>query len=89
MFRIKYASKFVRQFKKLPVELQENYAVKEDILKGDPFDVRLRTHKLQGKLRKYWAISLTDKYRVIFGFEGKKLVVMLAIGDHGIYEKVL
>ena len=89
MFQIEYANKFIRRFKKLPKDIQEKYAKKEDILRDDPFSVLLRTHKLHGHLKQCWAFSVDQQYRVLFIFQGKSIVMMLTIGDHGIYNDIL
>ena len=42
--------KFIRQFKKLPPEIKKSAIAKEKIFRQNPFDPRLKTHKLQGEL---------------------------------------
>jgi mRNA interferase YafQ len=36
---------------------------------ADPRDPLLRTHKLRGELRAYWAFSVDDDLRVLFRWE--------------------
>lgn len=58
------------------------------IFKDNPFDARLRTHKIHGlsaKLRRtIYSISIESDLRAIFYIEGD-VVVSLDIGDHAIY----
>lgn len=58
------------------------------IFKQDPFDARLRTHKIRGlsaKLRRtIYSASVESDLRVIFYIAGD-VVVSLDIGDHSIY----
>jgi len=47
-----------------------------------PFDYRLRTHKLTGKLEGLWAFSVAYDCRVIFNFIKKNEVLLVDIGSH-------
>jgi mRNA interferase YafQ len=48
----------------------------------NPFDRRLRTHKLTGKLEGLWAFSVAYDCRVIFKFLSKDEVLLIDIGSH-------
>ncbi len=48
----------------------------------NPFDRRLRAHKLTGKLEGLWAFSVTYDCRVIFKFLDKDEVLLVDIGSH-------
>jgi mRNA-degrading endonuclease YafQ of YafQ-DinJ toxin-antitoxin module len=58
------------------------------IFKENPFDARLRTHKIHGlsaKLRRtIYSVSIGSDLRAIFYIEGD-VVVSLDVGDHAIY----
>ena len=58
------------------------------ILKRDPFDARLRTHKIHGlsiKLRRtIYSVFIEFDLRALFYLDGD-IVVSLDIGDHSIY----
>ncbi len=50
---------------------------------ADPFDPRLMTHKLTGKLSGFWAFSVDQDCRVVFSFiHGKVKVLLIDIGTH-------
>lgn len=83
---ILYAPKFVRQYKKLPRNVQELAAKREDVFRNNPFNSRLKTHKLTGRLDGYYAFSVNYSYRIIFDFEGNKKVHFYEIGEHDIYD---
>lgn len=84
MSKIAFSSSFKKAFKK---KLKSNPLVEEvfwekvDIFLSDPFDQRLRTHKLSGKLKNLWSFSLGYDYRVIFYFEGEQ-AIFIDIGSH-------
>lgn len=83
---IKYSSKFVRQFKKLPKEVKGAALEYEKLFRENPFDPRLRTHKLHGTMQEYWAFSISYNYRIGFTFIESDLVHFHAIGSHDIYK---
>jgi mRNA-degrading endonuclease YafQ of YafQ-DinJ toxin-antitoxin module len=82
-----YFKKFEKQFKKLSLEIKLLALEKERIFKIDPFDSRLKTHKLHGKFSVYLAFSVNYKYRSVFSYaDNKKDVRFHDIGTHDIYE---
>jgi addiction module RelE/StbE family toxin len=83
---IYYSPKFLRQFKKLPKEVKESAIKCEKIFKDNPFDQRLKTHKLHGTLKDYWAFSISYSYRIGFTFNNTDSVNFHAIGSHDIYK---
>lgn len=83
---ILYAPKFVRQYKKLSPEIQLLAEKREEIFCKDPFDSRLKTHKLSGRLGIYYAFSVNFSYRIIFDFQDKEIAHFYEIGPHDIYD---
>ncbi|MEK7542625.1 MAG: hypothetical protein AAB524_02910 [Patescibacteria group bacterium] len=56
------------------------------VFREDPFDVRLRTHKLSGKEAGVWAFWVNNSYRIKFIFLPNREVLFLDIGTHKIYK---
>jgi len=83
---IKISPHFERQYKKLPREIKEQAKEKEDIFRQDPFDLRLKTHKLHGRQSELWAFWISYHYRIVFLFLDDDSVLFLEIGTHKIYE---
>lgn len=83
---IEYSPKFFKQFKKLPKQVKENAIKCEKIFRRDPFDPKLKTHKLHGILKECWAFSISYNYRIGFTFVSSKLVRFHAVGTHDIYK---
>lgn len=50
----------------------------------DPFNSRLKTHKLSGKLKDLWSFSIDQDLRVVFYFtkDKPKKAVFVDIGNH-------
>lgn len=83
---VRYTSRFIREFKRLSKEKQKLAITREKYFRKDPFDSRLKTHKLTGKLQNYWAFSLTYSDRVLFRFIAKDEAIFYKIGSHDIYK---
>lgn len=85
MITVLYKPTFVRQYKKLPAALQEEIKEKIALFAKKPKYPFLKTHKLKGKLKKFYSFSVNYEYRIVFVFESKTSAVMLAVGDHSVY----
>ena len=83
---IRYRNRFLREYKNLSPIIKDVAKKKEIIFRNDPFDPRLKTHKLNGHLEGFLAFSISQKYRVIFSFVGKNVVEFYSIGNHNIYD---
>ena len=64
---------------------QQKAREKERIFRQDPFDAKLKTHKLHGKFADYWVYSVDYTYRVIFRFLNGREALFFDIGPHHIY----
>ena len=78
-------SHFVRAYKGLPQNIKERTKQKERIFLNNPFDPRLKTHKLKGKFEGYWSYSIDYHYRIMFRFINDITVLYHDIGTHEIY----
>ena len=83
--KILYSRKFAKEYKKLSNHVKDLAEEKEKIFRKDPFDSKLRTHKLSGKLKNFWAFSIDRKNRIIFDFDDEKNVRFYSVGGHDIY----
>lgn len=83
--KIEYSPVFIRAYKKLPENIKDLAENKFEIFSLNPFDKRLKTHKLAGSLQNYWAFSINYKYRIIFSFIESDKIRFHAIGGHEIY----
>jgi mRNA-degrading endonuclease YafQ of YafQ-DinJ toxin-antitoxin module len=82
-----YSSKFAREYKKLPTKIKAIAEEQEILFRKDPFDQKLKTHKLSGKLSGFLSFSIGYKYRIIFEFsKDKKTAHFHSVGDHDIYQ---
>ena len=84
---VAYTPQFRRQFKKLPKPLQEEAFEKIELFGDFNQHSSLRVHKLKGRMDGRWSFSVNYRYRIVFMWEVQsESAILLAIGDHAIYE---
>lgn len=80
-----YSTKFAKEYKRLPLPIKVIAEERELYFRKDPFNAKLKTHKLTGKLKGFWAFSIDRKTRIIFEFIDKNTVHFHSVGSHQIY----
>ena len=83
---ILYKPSFIRQLKKLEPALQSEALTKIDLFKNRRNHNYLEVHKNKGKLLGCSSFSVNYKYRIVFEYSSKSVVVLLTIGDHDVYK---
>lgn len=85
--RITYAPRFQHALKKHSIEFVEKIVERVLLFKQNPFDFRLHTHKLHGKLKSKWSFSVDNRFRILFEFDmaDHSNAIFLDIGDHDLY----
>jgi addiction module RelE/StbE family toxin len=85
-----WSAGFVRKFKRL---IKKNPQMRSQVekvlhlLREDPFDSSLRTHKLKGDLDGVWSCSVDYDNRILFEFvnnseSGEEDILLLTLGSH-------
>ena len=86
MFEILRDEKFIKKAKKFFKKHPEfSNKFKEIILKleRNPFDISLKTHRLKGDLKDFYACSLNYEYRIILNIVIiDNIVFLIDIGTH-------
>jgi plasmid maintenance system killer protein len=83
---VAYKPSFLRQFKKLPIPLQEEVFEKIEMFKNITNHPKLKVHKLHGDLKNYFSFSVNYRHRIVFIWEiQNKSAVLFAISDHAVY----
>ena len=83
---IRYSSHFARALKTIPKQHLYLLEEREAVFRDNCFDARLKTHKLQGKLKRFWSFSLTHQHRVLFEFLDDQVVAFVDVGNHALYQ---
>lgn len=77
---------FVRQYKNLEPQLQEEITEKIELFKNPRNHRHLKVHKLKGPLSGRYSFSVNYKIRIVFSYLSKKEAVLLTLGDHSVYK---
>lgn len=84
--QVKYKPSFLRDFKRLPPDVQTEAKEKISLFTNPHNHERLKVHKLKGKLREFYSFSVTYSHRIVFSYESSNSVVFVAIGTHDVYK---
>ena len=82
---VEYTSHFTMAYRKMTLEVRKLSEQKEIIFKKNPLDSRLKSHKLHGKLKNFYSLSVNSKIRIVFKLINRSKAVFLDIGGHDIY----
>lgn len=85
MVEVAFSSSFKKAFKKKikgNKEVESKFWKEVEIFIKNPFDKRLKTHELSGKLKDLWSLSIEYDLRVIFYFVDNDKAVFVDIGKH-------
>jgi len=86
--KIYYHPQLRKSYNALPISVKSKAEQKERLFLINPFDPRLKTHRLHGRLKNQWSFSVDRNYRILFEFldRARQEVVFLDIGTHEIYK---
>lgn len=83
---VSFSESFKKAYRKRikSTEIESEFWRRLDMFIIDPFDSKLKTHKLSGKLKGLWSFSIEYDLRVVFFFtNGKqKKAVFVDLGTH-------
>jgi addiction module RelE/StbE family toxin len=85
MIEVALSSSFQRAFKrriKGNAALETRFWERLELFQNNPFDQRLRTHKLSGRLKDLWSFTIEHDLRVVFSFVASDRALFVDIGTH-------
>lgn len=85
MLSVSVTPQFKRMFRKLESSLQTEALEKITLFTDPQNHKQLKVHKLKGRLRGRYSFSVNYKIRIVFTYELKESVFLIAIGDHDVY----
>ncbi len=74
--------RILKKWKKKYPDLIANFQDTLTQFTESPFHPSLKTHNLSGKLKGYWAFSITYEYRLVFKFISENKALLIDIGTH-------
>ena len=81
--KILYASAFERRYRKLSLELRKQVDRAIEIFIANPFDPKLRNHKLSGAKKTVRSISAGFDLRILYKeIDEHRIVLLVAVGTH-------
>ena len=75
-------TRILKKWKKEHPDLITNFQSRLKMFTENPYHASLKTHSLSGKLKGYWAFSVTYEYRLVFKFISNNKVLLIDIGTH-------
>ena len=90
MYQLAWHNSFKQAFNKATknnIELKQDIIKPLEMLQENPYNPKLRTHKLHGKLKDFWASIVAYDCRIIFAFAkspttNENLIALIDIGTH-------
>lgn len=85
MTDVGFSTSFQRAFKrkiKGNALLETRFWERLEIFQNNPFDQRLKTHKLSGRLKDLWSFTIEYDLRVVFSFLEGDRALFVDIGTH-------
>jgi addiction module RelE/StbE family toxin len=85
MTEVAFSSSFKRAFKKRikgNVVSEKTFWERLETFRNNPFDQKLRTHKLSGRLKDLWSFSIEYDLRVVFLLLEDDRALFVDIGTH-------
>jgi addiction module RelE/StbE family toxin len=83
---VSFSDSFKKAFKKRvkSSEIEMEFWNRLELFIADPFNSKLKTHKLSGKLKDLWSFSIDHNLRVVFYFtkDKPKRAIFVEIGSH-------
>jgi addiction module RelE/StbE family toxin len=83
---VSFSDSFKKVFRKKvkSTEIEREFWFRLELFINDPFNSKLKTHKLSGKLKGLWSFSIEYDLRVVFYFtnDKPKKAVFVDLGTH-------
>jgi len=79
---LQYTSKFKKQYKKLPKNLQQQFDNRLHLFSTDPTHPTLRLHPLVGQYVGYWSMNINGDLRALYLKRGDEIIIFALIGTH-------
>lgn len=81
--QIEYSKKFIKEFKKCPINVKTNFKTRLEFFIIDQHNPVLNNHPLIGELKDCRSINITGDWRAIFEeIDGGQIIYFVAIGTH-------
>ena len=80
--QVVFSKSFKKQYKKLPIQIQDQTKSRILLWQQNPQDSQLNLHRLKGKFSRYWSINITGDIRAFYEITDEQTYVFAKIGSH-------
>lgn len=84
--KILYKPSFIKDYNKLSGDLQTEVKEKIQLLLNKENHLKLKVHKLSGKLKGSYSFSVNYSHRIVFEYESSQTILFMGVGTHDIYK---
>ena len=84
---VTYTPSFIRQYKALDPNLQEEVLEKIEQFKNIKNHKALKVHKLTGRLKDRYSFSVNYKIRIVFQYHSKKEVLLFSLRIYDVFKR--
>lgn len=85
-YQITYTKRFEKHFKNLSIGERKQLQNKLVLLAENPMHPSLRTKRIQGT-KDLFECSVNMDIRIIWYYEGDKIIILIAVGHHDILDQ--
>lgn len=82
MIKVEFAPSFIKMYKGLDKHLREEIREKIELFRDEDNHLKLKVHKLKGRLDGRYAFSVNYKVRIVFRHDHKNKASFLYVGSH-------
>lgn len=83
-FDTTFEKHWIKYLKRLNEKEKEQLRERIAVFKEDVFDRRLKTHRLKGNLKDYYAFSVSYSDRIVFRLLDNDEILFIEIGSHDV-----
>jgi len=81
MFELEFSQKFKKRVKKINPQRRQKLPQLFKLFQQNPFSPKLKTHKLSGKLSRFYAFSVSPNLKIVF-YKSRQTLILIDIGSH-------
>ncbi len=74
--------KILKKWRKKHPNLTTRFEERLNVFVQNPFEPSLKTHRLSGELKEFWAMSINYQHRLVFKFLSETEILLIDLGTH-------
>jgi mRNA-degrading endonuclease YafQ of YafQ-DinJ toxin-antitoxin module len=86
MIEVQYSATFIKMVRRLEANLRDDVYSRVEDLKDPQSHLRLKIHKLHGRMQGLYGFSVNHNIRIVFEKVTARTYLLHIVGGHEIYE---